>query len=90
MPQTLALYSAPNHFRVDNVKIAGVPSTSGHDFASTGSRNTPVNIFVFGFEALAQECSRYVSRYLCRLFATAPVMFGGSSFLLAHDNSARR
>ena len=54
MPQILALYCAPKHFRVDNVKIAAVPYTSGHDFATKGSSNTPVNTFLIDFETLAQ------------------------------------
>ena len=54
MPQFLALCCAPNHFRVDNAKIAAVPSTSGYDFATKGSSNTPVNIFLVDFETLAQ------------------------------------
>ena len=80
----------PHHFRVDNVKIAAASYTSGHDFATKGSSNSPVNTFVIGFETLAQECGRYVSRYLCRLLATALVTFGGCLFLLEHDNSARQ
>ena len=86
MPQTLALYSAPDNYRVDNATIAAVPYAGGHNFATKRSRNTSVKTsisFVIGTETLAQECSKYVSSYLCR-FCAALVMFGEYSFLLAH------
>ena len=86
MPQTLALHCAPVNYRVDNTTIAAVPYADGHDFATKRSSNTSVKTsisFVIGFETLAQECSKYVSSYLCR-FCAALVMFGECPFPLAH------
>ena len=85
MPQTLALYCTPDNYRVDNATIAAVPYSGGHDFATKQSRTTSVKTsisFVIGFDTLAQECSKYVSSYLCR-FCAALVMVGECSFLPA-------